>query len=188
MSTEYEVDFESLANDWRSDSGPSLEQVRSELRTTMARSRIMLLLEGLIVVAGLVAGTWITIQGTPLIGLATIVFSAIGGAAALFARAGFWSVSVEAVSQELVALEKQALLLQRVGLAGLIICIAAVAFVGLIWFASPARFGNGHSVLFVLVALLFCFISGAWSVRMSINGSRQLEKLSAARAALESAD
>jgi len=188
MNPDRDIELEALSNTWQSDGGPALAEVKKEVRAALIRSRIALLLEVLVSLAGVAVGSWMTVRGELEIGLAAIVFSLFGGAAALYARGRTWRVSLTAISEEVKTLEKEARFMQRAGWAGLAVSLAAVAFLGFVMFAGSVDLASKRPKLLMLAALLFIMSSAAASVRMATAARRRSERLRDASKALNSGE
>ena len=181
MKTEQDFDVDELISEWQSDDGPSLSRVKSDVRKGLIRSRITLLLETGVALAGFIAGVMLVRAGDGLVGVGAITFSVFGGGAALYARGRSWRVPINSVSDEIETLEREVRMTQRAGWAGLAVSVAAMAFLSLVLVDSSAPFIDQRSKTVMIASFLFILVSGATSIRMSMNARRRADRLRATR-------
>lgn len=139
MPTDNDFDLQPLVAAWHGDDGPSLAEVKRDLRRRIRRSRVLLVTELSVATAGLLAGIVLCLGRDWLPGIATLVFSACGALASLYARGATWRRDEAPVSSRTALLERQLVLVERGARAGLLVCGLAIAFLAVLVLPADAR-------------------------------------------------
>lgn len=185
MKRDDEWDLESLAELWRQDDGPSLADIRADIRAALARSRLILAVETAVAAGGIAAGAFLMSTGETATGGATVVFSLFAGAAAFFARFRSWRIDGDALAVDQAALEREARFLRRIGRAGYAVAGAAVLFLIGVTTTRADAFASTRSRAVLMVALIFIVGNAIWSARAAAAARARCERLRGARQALE---
>lgn len=169
--------FGDLAATWREETAPEIDDPELRVQRSLARMRLMSLLEIAVAVMGTAFGCWAVWQGELVIGCAAMVFAGTSLLLVLDDRRRDRRGLIEPVAIQLVGLYGLERRRYRRGWYGLFVSLLAEGFLMVVVLADPGMLDRPDGQLTLVGTTVFVIVGLIYSVRQILVGRLACERI-----------